>query len=142
MSNLETIEEQILDYLRTVITVRPIIEQGIPDINTVRRNKAGDIEPYYAIQLGDLQNGRAKSFAGPRGDDYIMPIYLQCIAPTIDIARKMRGEIMDVFLGESFPWTGNVRKRPGGGFFPMTNSNNATEAYSAPSSFGILIQFD
>lgn len=142
MSNIDTIEHQILDYVKSKF-VQPIIEQSIPDIQTVRRNAStGQIEPYIAIQLGDLQQGRGKSFAGPRGDDYILPIYFQAIAPTIEVARGLRNKLVDVFLGEDFPWTGNVRKRPGGGYFPMTNSNNATEAYAAPSSFGILVQFE
>lgn len=122
--------------------IQPIVEQGIPDINTVRRNSAGDIEPYIAIQFGDLQQQGATSFVGPRGDDYVMPLYAQCIAPEAGIARGLQNKLVNVLLGEGFPWSGNVRKRPGGAMFPMTNSNSATEAYTAPSSFGLLVQFE
>lgn len=123
--------------------VQPIVEQGIPDINTVRRNETtGEIEPYIAIQFGDLQQQGATSFVGPRGDDYVMPLYAQCIAPEAGIARGLQNKLVNVLLGEGFPWSGNVRKRPGGAMFPMTNSNSATEAYTAPSSFGLLVQFE
>lgn len=122
--------------------VQPIVEQGIPDIDTVLRNSAGEIEPYIAMQFGDLQQQGATSFVGPRGDDYVMPIYFQCIAPEAGIARGMQNKLVNVLLGEGFPWSGNVRKRPGGAMFTMTNSNSATEAYTAPSSFGLLVQFE
>lgn len=122
--------------------VQPIVEQGIPDIDTVRRNSAGEIEPYIAVQFGDLQQQGATSFVGPRGDDYVMPVYFQCIAPEAGIARGIQNKLVNVLLGEGFPWSGNVRKRAGGAMFSMTNSNSATEAYTAPSSFGLLVQFE
>lgn len=123
--------------------VQPIVEQGIPDINTVRRNATtGEIEPYIAIQFGDIQQQGARSFVGPRGDDYVMPLYAQCIAPEAGVARGLQNKLVNVLLGEGFPWSGNVRKRPGGAMFTMTNSNSATEAYTAPSSFGLLVQFE
>lgn len=123
--------------------VQPIVEQGIPDSNTVRRNATtGEIEPYIAIQFGDIQQQGARSFVGPRGDDYVMPLYAQCIAPEAGVARGLQNKLVNVLLGEGFPWSGNVRKRPGGAMFTMTNSNSATEAYTAPSSFGLLVQFE
>lgn len=141
-STIGITQEGMLDLLEAAF-VQPIVEQGIPDINTVRRNSVtGEIEPYIAIQFGDLQQGRGMSFAGPRGDDYVMPIYAQCIAPEAKTARQLQNKLVDVLLGEGFPWSGNVRKRPGGGMYPMTNSNSATEAYTSPSSFGLLVQFE
>lgn len=141
MSTINQTQTEVLDLLRAEFA-QPIVEQGVPDIETVRRNPSGQIDPYIAIQFGDLQQGRAYSFVGPRGDDYIMPMYLQCIAPKIDIARGLHNKVLDVLLGEDFPWSGNVRKRPGGGMFTMTNSNSATEAYTFPASFGLLVQFE
>lgn len=141
MSNINGIQEAILSHLKSAFA-QPIIEQGIPDIDTVLRNETGDIEPYIAIQFGDLQQGRGRSFAGPRGDDYILPMYFQCIAPTPKIARTLQNKLLDEMLGEGFSWAGQVRKRAGGGMFTMTNSNAATEAYTMPSSFGLLVQFD
>lgn len=141
MPSIEQTQTEILALLDTAFA-QPIVEQGIPDIETVLRNQNGQIDPYIAIQFGDLQQGRTYSFVGPRGDDYVMPVYFQCIAPKVSIARGLHNKLLDVFLGEEFPWSGNVRKRPGGGMFTMTNSNSATEAYAAPASFGVPVQFE
>ena len=141
MPSISQTQEEILELLRDEFA-QPIVEQGVPDISTVKRNLAGDIDPYIAIQFGDLQQGRATSMVGPRGDDYILPIYVQCIAPEVGIARELQNKILDVMLGAGFPWSGNVRKRPGGGMFTMTNSNSATEAYTFPASFGLTVQFE
>lgn len=141
MPSISQTQEEILELLRDEFA-QPIVEQGVPDISTVKRNLAGDIDPYIAVQFGDLQQGRATSMVGPRGDDYILPIYVQCIAPEVGIARELQNKILDVMLGAGFPWSGNVRKRPGGGMFTMTNSNSATEAYTFPASFGLTVQFE
>lgn len=141
MSTIGATQEEILTLLDTQF-VQPIVEQGIPDIYTVRRNNSGAIEPYIAIQFGDLQNSTGKSFIGPRGHDYDMPIYAQCIAPDPKIARQLQNKLVNVLLGISFDWSGNMAKRPGGGMFPMTNSNSATEAYVSASSFGLPVQFE
>lgn len=140
-STIGITQQEMLDLLDAQF-IQPIVEQGIPDIDTVRRNGVGEIEPYIAIQFGDLQQQGATSFVGPRGDDYVMPLYAQCIAPEAGVARGLQNKLVNVLLGEGFPWSGNVRKRPGGAMFPMTNSNSATEAYTAPSSFGLLVQFE
>lgn len=140
-SNISSIQKAILAYLSDSFT-QPVIEQGIPDAQTVRRNNLGAIDPYIAIQFGDLQQGRNRSMAGTRGDDFILPMYFQCIAPTPEIARGIQNKVLDVLLGASFPWSGDVRKRPGGGMFTMTNSNGATECYAMPSSFGVVVQFE
>lgn len=141
MSTIGATQEEILALLDTQF-VQPIVEQGIPDIYTVRRNKTGAIEPYIAIQFGDLQNATGKSFIGPRGHDYDMPIYVQCIAPDPKIARQLQNKLVNALLGISFDWSGNMAKRAGGGMFPMTNSNSATEAYVSASSFGLPVQFE
>lgn len=141
MPSISQTQEEILELLRGEFA-QPIVEQGIPDISTVKRNLAGEIDPYIAVQFGDLQQGRATSMVGPRGDDYVLPIYVQCIAPEVGIARELQNKILDVMLGAGFPWSGNVRKRPGGGMFTMTNSNSATEAYTFPASFGLTVQFE
>ena len=141
MPSISQTQGEILELLRDEFD-QEIVEQGVPDIKTVKRNLAGDIDPYIAIQFGDLQQGRATSMAGPRGDDYVLPIYVQCIAPEVEIARGLQNKILDVMLGAGFPWSGSVRKRPGGGMFTMTNSNSATEAYTFPASFGLTVQFE
>ena len=140
-SNIGQIQQAILDYLEDEFA-QPIIEQGIADAETVVRNAVGDIDPYIALQFGDLQQGRGRSMTGARGDDYILPIYFQCIAPTPGIARGLQNKVLDVMLGAKFSWAGNVRKRPGGGMFSMTNSSSSTEAYTFPASFGLVVQFE
>jgi hypothetical protein len=141
VSTIGATQEEILSLLDSQFA-QPIVEQGIPDIYTVRRNNSGAIDPYIAIQFGDLQNSTGKSFIGPRGHDYDMPIYVQCIAPDPKIARQLQNKLVNVMLGVSFDWSGNMAKRPGGGMFPMTNSNSATEAYVSASSFGLPVQFE
>lgn len=141
MPSIEQTQEEILTLMDASF-VQPVVEQGIVDIDTVKRNLVGDVEPYIAIHFGMIQNGRGKSFVGPRGHDYILPIYVQGIAPDPTIARQMQNKIVDVLLGEGFPWSGQIEQRPGGAIFPMTNSNSATEAYVSASSFGLLVQFE
>lgn len=140
-SNMEDIQESVLSLLRSNLP-SPVEEQGVPDSDTVKRNAAGDLDPYYALSFGSNQQGRSRSMIGPRGDDYIMPLYLMSIAPTPEIARRMYNKATDLLLGEGFPWTGNIRQRSGGAMFTMTNSDNSTEAYTFPASFGLLIQFE
>ena len=139
-SSEETIQEDILTLLNDALA-QPVIEQSIPDSQTVRRNQAGVIEPYVAIQFGDTQQQGNRSMIGPTGDDYVIPVYTQAIAPTPKIARQIANRIRVALLGSSFEWSGSMRKRPGGGMFPITASNGATECYVSPASFGILIQF-
>lgn len=141
MSNETAIQEDIIALLDASFA-QPLVEQSVPDSKTVRRNGAGDVEPYIAYSFGDLQQGRAHSMAGPRGDDYEMPIYTQVIAPDPGIARRLGNKLRNVLLGEDVPWSGSIRKRAGGGMFPLVASNGATEAYIVPASFGVLIQFD
>lgn len=142
MPNVGSIQDQILAFLDDQF-IQPVIEQSIPEIETVRRNvTTGKIEPYIAIQFGDIQQGRATSMIGPRGDDYSLPIYVQCIAPTAKVARDLQNKLVDRMLGWYVPWSGQVRKRPGGGMFALNNSNNSTEALMFPASFSIPVQFE
>lgn len=141
MSNETAIQEDIIALLDAAFA-QPLVEQAVPDSKTVLRNGAGDVDPYIAYSFGDLQQGRAHSMAGPRGDDYEMPIYTQVVAPDPGIARRLGNKLRSVLLGEDVPWSGSIRKRAGGGMFPLVASNGATEAYIVPASFGVLIQFD
>lgn len=141
MSNETAIQEDIIALLDSAFA-QPLVEQAVPDSKTLLRNRAGDVDPYIAYSFGDLQQGRAHSMAGPRGDDYEMPIYTQVIAPDPGIARRLGNKLRNVLLGEDVPWSGSIRKRAGGGMFPLVASNGATEAYIVPASFGVLIQFD
>lgn len=119
-----------------------VVEQAVPDVASVKRNAAGKITPYIAVQFGDIQEGRGHNFAGPRHDDYQLPVYIQVIAADAKDARKGYNRVIDKMLGATFPWTGNIRKRPGGGMWAMTSSNGATEAYMFPASFTLLVQYE
>lgn len=137
--SLDRVQTDILAFLDTQFA-QPIVDQAIPDIRTVRRNAQGQIEPYIAIQFGDLQDAGTRSMAGVRGDDFFLPIYTQSIASEPAIARKISNKLVNVFLGETFEWAGTVRKRPGGGLWPIVNSNNATECYMQPASFSLVLE--
>ena len=139
MLNIVDIQDAIFSQLDTDI-VQPVIEQAIPDAQTVQR-VSGKVRPYVAVQFGDLQTRfSGRTFAGVRNDDYELPVYVQCIAPEPRIARELASLVLDSLLGFASDWTGEVRKRPGGGMFPMLSSNGATEAYMFPVSFGVTVQ--
>lgn len=144
-SSLEQTQEQFLADLRAYFARWrvQVVEQSIPNIKTVRRNSVGQIEPYIAVQMGDTQAGYQHSMAGPIGDDYYLPVYMQAVAALPADARKAANRILTACLGKSdFPWGGSMRKRPGGNMFPIVTSDGATEAYQFPSSWSLLIQID
>lgn len=140
MTSLETIPDDVLEYLRDSLAY-DVHEISIPDAKTVIR-KNGKIVPYYAVQFGDIQQGRIHSMAGSRGDDYVLPIYTQAIASNATISRRMGSQMNNVILGVGFDWAGDVRKRSGGAMFPIVASDGSAEGYQSPASFGLLIQFD
>lgn len=139
MFSVDDIQQQILDFLEDQLN-HPVVDQSIPDIDTVERDSSGRIKPYIAIQFGDLQDDGTRSMIGVRGNDYRMPIYIQAIAPTPKGARGISNRVTNLFLGETFPWAGTVRKRAGGGMWPITNSNFATECYMMPASFSLVLE--
>lgn len=139
--SLEQIQEDILTYLDTVVfPAEEVVEQAIPDINTVKRNGSGLIDPYVVVQIGDIQPWGSTSFVGPRGDDYVLPLYLQVVSPIPKLSRRLQNQAIDRFLGASFPWAGQIRKRVSGGQMPITNSDGTVECYINPVSFGIVVQ--
>lgn len=137
--SLQEVQEDVLALLDTEF-VQPIVEQGIVDINTVKRNSAGRIDPYIAISFGQPREQGAKSFVGAWGHDYVLPVYAQVIASTPKVARELGNKLIRVFLGQGFDWAGEVRQMSGGPTIPITNSTQATEAYTVPMSFGLLLQ--
>lgn len=140
MLNLVDVQDEILNRLATKLPI-PLVEQAIPDEDTVRK-VSGKIEPYAAIQFGDLQDRAAgRGFSGVRGNDYELPIYVQVVAAETTKARKIAsGVVLDALLGFSLDWAGEVRKKSGGNMWPLVNSNGATEAYLYPSSWAITVQ--
>ena len=141
MPDFEDIQEGILAFLRTNL-VQEVHEVGVPDITTLPRDENNKVIPYYAIQFGDIQQGRGRNMAGPRGDDYQLPFYTQAIAANASISRRMANRLNLLLIGEESEYSGSIRKRPGGGMFSVNNTNGATEAYMSPASFGVLIQLE
>jgi hypothetical protein len=140
MLNLVDIQDEIFAELEDALAI-PVFEQAIPDANTVRKVD-GKVQPYLAIQFGDLQDrASGRGFTGVRSNDYELPIYVQVVAADPRTARRIAsGPVLDTLLGLSLDWTGEVRKRPGGGMFPVVNSNGATEAYLFPASLAVTVQ--
>lgn len=140
-NSIEQTQEQFLLDLAADVRMK-VIEQGIPDTFTVARNDKGQIDPYVAVQFGDLQQGYRFSMAGPEGDDYYLPVYMQVVAPLPKIARQGANRVLSACLGKSnFPWGGSMRKKPGGNMYPIVTTDGATEAYQFPSSWHLLVQF-
>lgn len=137
--SLDITQEEIIAHLEAELA-QPLHEQAIPDIETVRRNEAGEIDPYIAFQFGMPVQQGATSFAGAMHHDYVIPIYLQVISPDAALGRRIANKIVRVFLGKGFSWAGEVRQRSGGPMFPMVQSTGATEAYAFPLSFGLSMQ--
>lgn len=139
--NIVEIQDAILEHLDSSLPQR-VVEQSIPDSETVLRDSRGNIQNYVAIQFGDLQvKYRGQGFAGVRNDDYELPVYVQAISPDPRTARVIAGsKVLSSLLGMKQDWTGQIRKRPGGGMWPIISSNQATEAYVFPVSFGVTVQ--
>lgn len=138
--NLDEIQDAFLELLTDALPER-VVEQAIPDADTVARTPSGGLmETYVAVQFGDLMEGATHSAAGPIGDDYILPVYTQVVAANATVARKVANRVISAVLSESFEWSGSIRKRLGGGLWPIVGSNGATEAYLAPASFSVPVQ--
>lgn len=141
VSSVQLTQDQFLADLATYINI-PVIEQGIPDVFTVRRNEDDMIEPYVAVQMSPPQQGAKKSFAGPKGDDYYLIFSLQVVAADPSDARYATNLLISALLGKSdFPWGGSVRQRTIGNILPIVTTDGATEAYQFPSSWSLLIQY-
>lgn len=138
--NIIEVQEDILDHFRSNVPWE-VVEQAIPDSHTVKRVN-GQIPVYIAIQFGDLQRrGGGDTLVGVRTYDYELPVYVQAVAPTPQIARNVAyRNVIDTMLGFKTRYTGEVRKRPGGAMWPITESNGATEAYLFPVSFAVTVQ--
>lgn len=137
--SLTETQDAILNYLKEEVPF-DVKEHAIPDAASVPRTPDGKLVPYVALQFGDPIAQGARSFNGPMGDDYQMPIYIQVVSSTPGECRNGANRILEIFLGQDFPWSGSVRKRLGGAMFPLEGSNSGTEGYIWPLSFGVLVQ--
>lgn len=141
--NLVTLQDEILEHLENSIP-QQVVEQAIPDAQTVVRDSKGKIPYYVAIQFGDIQERfMGKTFSGSRHDDYDLLVYTQVIGPDPKNVRRIASEnVMNAMLGFEADWASFIRKRPGGGMWPLTQSNGATEAYMFPGSWAISFQMN
>lgn len=135
----DIVSEFILDLLRENLA-QPVYEVAIPDPDTVERNESQSIEPYVAVQFGDLQQIGSRNMQSTVNDDYRLPIYIQSVGPTAAIARRIATRVNRVMLGTMVPYGGEIRKRAGGGMFPLIASSGAIEAFQMPASFAAPIQ--
>lgn len=139
-NSLEKIQEEILAHLRETFA-QEVIEQSLEDSVKVPRNKLGEVTPYYSVQFGDIQARGAKNMASVRADDHHLPVYVQCLAPTPALARKMYSRLVDALLGFKASYSAPMKKIPGGMMWPLTSSDESTEAYIRPGSFSVQFQF-
>ena len=140
MLNLEGVQDAIAEHLVDSIAQK-CYEQSIPDADTVRRNSDGSIPYYVTYQFGTLrQKFRGKTFAGVRHDDYQLVVQIQVIGPEPTMTRKVGNRVSDAMLGADFDWCSEMVPEVSGAMFPMVQSNNATEAYVVPLSFGVTFQ--
>lgn len=139
VDSLTATQDEAITLLKSLSPLK-WVEQGIPDGTNVERRADGKIKPYFAYQFGDTQQEGSRSFHGPKGDDYVVPLYVQCVAPSAGEARAMANLVTMGALGATFTYGGSLRKRPGGALWPIIASNAAIEAYEAAISFGLLVQ--
>ena len=137
--SLDIVQDDIMAFLDENLA-QHVEYHSFVDYELVARNRRGGIRSFYVVSFGDLQSKWRFSMAGARGDDYEMPIYIQAVSDDPDVARQLQNHVTNLLLGKSFRFSGQVRKRPGGNMWPVANSDNATEAYSAAASFGLLVQ--
>jgi hypothetical protein len=135
--------DELMAAIRVVFAAQTVEEQAIPDIALLERSPGGQVTPYVCVQIGDIREGRGRSFAGPRGHDYILPFKYQIVAPTVAIGRRLYTRGVNGLLGMTFPWAGNISKDRGvGGVFPLTQSDGSIEAYVFPAGYRLPFQFE
>lgn len=143
--SLSLIRADIDEFLKeTVFPGQTVYKQSISDTTILGRDAAGKVIPYVAYQAGDLEPWGSETFAGAAHDDYALPLYIKIVVPGnqagIDTGESLYDKCIQRFLGVSFPWAGNIRKRLGGVSFPLRKSDGSTEAVVFPVSFRILVQ--
>lgn len=139
MYSLEEAQDSILEYLDQQFA-QEIIEQSLEDDKQVKRNAQGRIVPYIAVDFADISEAGARTMAGPKTYDYTLTIRARVIADTPTNARKIGNKLVRVMLGFSTDWSGGVTKSRAAGLFPITTTNNATEAYQMATGFNLTLQ--
>ena len=141
MVDLYELQEKILAHMRANIDT-PIYRSGVPDEVGIRRNDAGKVTPYIAVQFGSVPNVyTGKSFGGVRGDDFDLNLYVQVVAADSSLADKISHKVVwNTLLGYEPQDNGEMEPIRLGAALPVNASNGATEAYMAPSSYGVSVQ--
>lgn len=137
--SLERSQQTFIDTLESEFA-QPSFEVSIPEPATVKRNPQGKVSPYITYQFGDVSDGFSETFAGATSNDFWLPFYAQAIASDAATARKIGNKLVQVFLGQSHDFGGQVRKRFGGSIFPIANADGTIVAYIFPISLGVKIQ--
>lgn len=137
--SLEDVQTEILAFLDDQFA-QDIIEQAYPDITSVPKGPDGRIKPYLSVRFGDLIQSGPRAMSGTFDDDFRLQLTITPVAPTPARARQLANKVTRVFLGKTFDWAGQVRKRWGGGMLSTSESNAATEAYAFPTAFDITVQ--
>lgn len=121
---------------------QPVYRQGVPDADTVLRDPSGAVRYYVAVQYGTPWSRAAgKTFSGVRHDDYSLPIHVQVIGADAEIVERIAMDgVFNALLGFSAKWTSQMSQSTGGAIYPMTQSNQATEAYVFPMTFSLVFQ--
>lgn len=141
MLNVREIVNELHSHLKSSLEV-PVYKQGVPDADTLHRDKTGKVPYYIAVQYGaPWAKARGKTFCGNRNDDYLLPFSIQVVGPVADTVEEIALDgVLDVMLGFSAKWSAYVEQRAGGSVVPMTQSTAATEAYMFPLGFGLSFQ--
>ena len=139
--SIDVVQDEILAHLKAAIEpAQMVYEDYIPNTKTLRRNLSGEVVPYVVVQFGDLQPRNAYAMTGAWDDDYELPIYIQSISADPKISRRISNKVVRTFLAQSFPWSGDVRKRAGFNMFTIDSSDSSIEAYASPAFFNVVIQ--
>lgn len=139
-NHLEQVQSEFLSHLKGSLA-QPVYEIAIVDADTVIRSGPNkQVEPYFAIQFGEIQQEGSRNVASSRFDEYVIPIYIQAIAAEPATCRRLTNKLEDVCVGYMAEWTGEMKKRAGGYTFPINSSNGSTEAYQYSMSYSLPVQ--
>lgn len=139
--NVVAVTDAIMAHVRDRVP-QDVFEQGVPDVDTIRRLPDGSIKPYVAVQFGvPWHKASGRGFAGVRFDDYELPVYVQVVAGDSRVARLIALDtVLDALIGFSMEGASEMVQRTGGSIFVMTQSTEASEAYVFPMSFSFTFQ--
>lgn len=138
MISIETIREDILDYLNTEVSL-DVYRGGVPELSNLQYNN-GILTPYAVIQFGDIIKVGNGSFTGARSDEYMQTVNIYAVAKEVDIAEGWQIRIINALLGYRPQYAGELYKRPGAGTFVVVNNSGGVEAFIGTTGFGCNVQ--